>query len=64
MRDALGAKSMMSSPMIASRGASSNYNYNTRNMNMNMGGVSVNNGMDLAQFTGVVRTLIRQEIKR
>lgn len=64
MRDALGAKSMMASPMIASRGASSNYSYSTRNFNQNLGGVNINNGMDLAQFTGVMRTMIRQEIKR
>jgi phage-related protein len=64
MRDALGAKSMMASPMVASRAASSNYNYSTRNFNQNLGGVSINNGMDLAQFTGVMRTLIRQEVRR
>lgn len=63
-RDALAAKSMIASPMIASRGASSNYSYNTRNFNQNLGGVNINNGMDLAQFTGVMRTMIRQEIKR
>jgi hypothetical protein len=64
MRDALGAKSMMASPMVASRAASSNYNYSTRNFNQNLGGVNINNGMDLAQFTGVMRTMIRKEMGR
>jgi len=64
MRDALGAKSMMSSQMMPSRASSSNYSYSTRNFNQNLGGVNINNGMDLAQFTGVMRTMIRQEMRR
>ena len=64
MNDALGGRKLMRSPMMASTATPASYSYSTRNFNQNLGGVNINNGMDLAQFTGIMRTMIRQEMRR